>query len=65
MARKKAFVSRNDCVACGACAFVCPRKAISVVDGTFASVDSSICLGCGLCASACPAGAVETREVSA
>ena len=64
MARKKAFVSTNDCVACGACAVACPRKAIAVVDGCFASVDSSICVGCGLCAAACPAGAVVAKEVS-
>lgn len=64
MARKKAVVSPKDCVACGACAAACPRKAISVSRGCFASVDVSLCVGCGLCAAACPAGAVETKEVS-
>ena len=58
MAGKYACVSKKDCVACGACANVCPRGAIKVVDGSFALVDEKFCLGCGLCAKICPAGAV-------
>lgn len=41
------------CVGCGACAEVCPMKAISLVKG-IAVVDDDKCVGCGLCANTCP-----------
>lgn len=40
--------------ACGSCADVCPRGAISVQHGCFAQVDVMRCVGCGLCARECP-----------
>ncbi|BDC96167.1 MULTISPECIES: ATP-binding protein [Treponema] len=56
--RKTAFVDVSHCAACGACAAVCPRGAISVIGGCFAQVDSEKCVGCGLCARTCPAGTI-------
>jgi len=58
--KKFASVDENRCVACGACANVCPRAAISVVNGCFARVDSEICVGCGLCSRTCPVGCISS-----
>ena len=65
--KKFARVDESRCVACGACANVCPRGAISVVHGCFAHADSEICVGCGLCAKTCPVGCISIldREVVA
>lgn len=57
MARKMAVVGK-DCVACGACAKVCPRGAIAVRRGVAARVDAAMCIGCGKCAKECPAGVI-------
>ena len=54
------------CVGCGACAEVCPMKAISLVNG-IAVVDSAKCVGCGLCEKTCPKGIIHLvpRKVQA
>jgi ferredoxin-type protein NapF len=46
--------------ACGACAEVCPTRALSMVRGgapglTEPSFDSDYCIGCGACIAVCPA----------
>ncbi|MBR4599074.1 MAG: 4Fe-4S binding protein, partial [Treponema sp.] len=41
--KKYASVDEKRCVACGACANVCPRGAISVVHGCFARVHLRLC----------------------
>lgn len=41
------------CLGYGACANVCPKHAISVVDG-LAKVDKRLCIGCGRCVNVCP-----------
>lgn len=45
--KKKAFVSADDCVACGCCLKVCPRNAIEIWHGIMARVDMERCIGCG------------------
>lgn len=60
--KKYARVDKKRCVACGACANVCPRAAIEVVRGCFASVNPEICVGCGLCGKTCPAGCIVPVE---
>ncbi len=47
MIRKKAKVGTDECVACGCCVKVCPRNAISIFRGLYASVDKNLCVGCG------------------
>ncbi len=49
-------VNASDCVACGACADVCPQGAITVDD--VAVIDASACVECGACVDECPAGAI-------
>ncbi|MCR4999719.1 MAG: 4Fe-4S binding protein [Lachnospiraceae bacterium] len=63
MAKRKASVITSGCVACGVCANVCPRGAISIYRGCYAMVNHNLCVGCGLCADACPAGTIEIHVI--
>ena len=47
-----AVVKAEDCVACGACADVCPVEAIKVND--VAVIDADECTDCGTCVDECP-----------
>lgn len=62
MAKRKAVVNLQDCVACGCCMKICPRNAISIPKGICAEIDSELCVGCGKCAKECPASVI-TLEV--
>ena len=62
--KQKATVDHSVCVACGACAKVCPKGAISVWKGCYARVTEETCVGCGLCAKTCPAGCIAVKERS-
>ena len=62
---RRAFVTRENCVACGCCVKVCPLGAIAVVKGIAAQVDGERCVGCGKCARECPGTVIEIREVPA
>ncbi len=62
MARRKAVINTQECVACGCCIKVCPRNALTIPNGIFAKIDKSLCVGCGKCAKECPAGII-TLEV--
>ena len=61
--KRKAFVAQADCVACGCCVKVCPMRAIQIVKGIMAQVDTGKCVGCGKCVRECPASVIEIREV--
>lgn len=63
--RRKAFVDRKHCVACGCCVKVCPMNAIEIVRGVMALISAEKCVGCGKCAKECPASVIEIREVEA
>ena len=54
------YVINDSCVACGACADVCPPEAIAMNDelGRYA-IDGDKCVDCGTCADTCPTGAIE------
>lgn len=52
------------CLGYGACANVCPKHAISIVDG-LAKVDKRLCIGCGKCVTACPKKIIELVPASA
>ena len=49
-------VVAENCVACGACADVCPESAITVDD--VAVIDSGKCVDCGACIDECPSDAL-------
>ena len=53
-----AYVIKDDCIACGACAAGCPVDAISEGDGKYV-IDADLCVSCGACAETCPFGAPE------
>lgn len=58
MIKRKAAVSIRECVACGCCIKVCPRQAITVLNGIYAQIDKNLCVGCGACAKECPASII-------
>lgn len=62
--KRKARVNRRECVACGCCAVVCPKKAISIEHGVYADVDETKCVGCSRCALECPASAIHMEVMS-
>ena len=53
-----AFVIKDGCISCGACAGQCPVGAISEGDGKY-EIDAYKCVSCGACAAQCPVGAIE------
>lgn len=58
MANRKAVVNNQECVACGCCIKVCPRNAISIPKGIYATINKELCIGCGQCAKECPASVI-------
>ena len=60
--KRKAIVTEELCVACGCYAKVCPLKAIEVIRGITARVNSDKCVGCGKCADECPASVIIIQE---
>jgi ferredoxin len=55
-----AKVTKEECVACGACVDVCPEGAITVDD--VAVIDEKKCLDCGACVDECPNSAIKLEE---
>ena len=55
---------RFGCLGYGACANVCPKHAISIVDG-LAVVDKRLCIGCGKCVAVCPRKLIELVPAAA
>lgn len=49
-------INGSECVACGACADVCPEGALTIED--IAVVDAGKCVDCGACIDECPAGCI-------
>ncbi len=62
MPKRKAFINKNICVACGCCLKVCPKNAIEIFKGIYAQTHDDKCVGCGLCAKSCPADAIELTK---
>lgn len=57
-----ANINQKECVACGVCANVCPRKTITVVRGLYADVNAENCVGCRKCMNMCPASVISMVE---
>ena len=51
-----AYKITDDCIACGACAEVCPCNCIIEGDGKYI-INAEECISCGSCAGACPVSA--------
>jgi dissimilatory sulfite reductase (desulfoviridin) alpha/beta subunit len=54
-------INQERCVKCGACAAVCPVKAISRDAGDAFIIDSGKCVGCGKCVRACAHDAIGVK----
>lgn len=51
------FHDFEDCSGCGACAAICPRKAIKMVlnhDFYYPTIDKKLCISCKICLNICP-----------
>ena len=59
--KRLAVVQQDACVACGTCADVCPRGAVTIWHGSHAVVDAALCVGCGKCARECPASVIQVE----
>lgn len=57
MAKPKAFVKKEKCLACGGCISVCPQDAILMILSK-AVVDHAQCNSCSICIKTCPIGAI-------
>lgn len=59
-------VSKNDCSGCGACAQICTRNAINMVDDKegflYPIIDQNKCIKCGLCNTICPITSTTTEN---
>jgi pyruvate formate lyase activating enzyme len=51
--RPEIFFVMENCKGCGACAEVCPQRAIEVIEG-LARTNRALCIGCGKCTEVCP-----------
>ncbi|WP_246019674.1 indolepyruvate ferredoxin oxidoreductase subunit alpha [Bacilliculturomica massiliensis] len=58
------FIDKNKCISCGACAVVCPARAITLRGGC-AHVDPTLCTGCGMCVCKCYTRAIHKGEPEA
>lgn len=51
-----AYIIKENCINCGACAAVCPTLAITM-GAKIHVIDPEKCIDCGMCASVCPVDA--------
>lgn len=61
LSKNHALIGR-ECVACGCCIPVCPKKAISIPSGVTALIDNNLCVGCGKCEKICPASVITITQ---
>ncbi|HIG99016.1 MAG TPA: 4Fe-4S binding protein [Thermoplasmata archaeon] len=63
MAKRKAVVKKEKCLACGGCISVCPQDAILMIFSK-ADVDDKLCNSCSICVKTCPIGAITWEGAS-
>ena len=63
MLKRFPFADKNRCVACGVCASVCPKNAVEIYKGRYATFDIKKCVGCKKCFKSCPIGCISAKEV--
>jgi heterodisulfide reductase subunit A len=58
----KAWVDKEKCIGCGACASICPFNAIEWSAFGEPKVIDAACEGCGICSAVCPVSAMQLRH---
>jgi ferredoxin len=53
-----AYIIKDNCISCGACAEACPAEAIKEGESIYV-IDKELCVSCGACADTCPVDAPE------
>ncbi len=57
------YVNEELCIACGACAAVCPADpVVFVIEDKSKVVHPEACIGCGACEENCPTSAIELKD---
>lgn len=64
MAKRKANIITDRCVACGCCLKVCPTKATGIFKGIYAIIEKTRCVGCARCSIQCPANAITMEDMN-
>ena len=59
-----AFIDEQNCIQCGHCVYVCPRKIIFKNYGQLPVIKFDSCIGCGACVKACPVEAISITPAS-
>jgi coenzyme F420-reducing hydrogenase beta subunit len=61
------IISKNKCVGCTACANICPKNSISLIEDNkgfkYPIINQEQCINCGLCKKTCPV--LNTKENNA
>jgi ferredoxin len=57
-------ISRDKCIACGACRDICPQQVITITSNgrRYAQIDGTGCIRCYCCHETCPQDAIELRQ---
>lgn len=54
-------INKEECIACGTCAEVCPVSCISDM-GEYYEINPDECIDCGTCAADCPVECISPAE---
>jgi len=54
--------TKDKCINCLKCHFMCPEGAIPVKEGKMQGIDLDFCKGCGICAAECPVKAITMKK---
>lgn len=56
-------INKNECIECGFCEKICPKKAIESYTSFGYKIDET-CVSCGLCIKNCPVNAISKIKLT-